>query len=45
MSNKELSLIKREILEPELKNEISSLFDRGIINGVSFRNLQIEKVY
>jgi hypothetical protein len=45
MSNKELSLIKREILEPELKNEISSLFDRGIINRVSFRNLQIEKVY
>jgi len=45
MSNKELSVIKREILEPELKNEISSLFDRGIIKKVTFRNLQIEKVY
>lgn len=44
ISIKELSVVKKEILEPELKNAISGLFGRELINKVTISDLQIEKV-
>lgn len=44
ISIKELSLVKKEILEPELKNAINGLCGRELINKVTISDLQIEKV-